>query len=72
MRYATDIGFLILSKHSYLVFVYVWVYKIHAVLCLVAQSSLTLYNLMDYSLPSSSVHGDSSGRNIGVGCHALM
>ena len=26
---------------------------------------------MDYSLPSSSVHGDSPGLNTGVGCHAL-
>ena len=27
---------------------------------------------MDYSLLRSSVHGDSSGRNTGVGCHALL
>jgi len=27
---------------------------------------------MDYSLPGSSVHGDSSGKNTGVGCHALL
>ena len=72
MRYVADIGFLIWSKHCYLIFIYMWVYKIHAVLCLVAQSSLTLYNLMDCSLPGSSVHGDSPGKNIGVGCHALM
>ena len=26
---------------------------------------------MDYSLPGSSVHGDSPGKNTGVGCHAL-
>ena len=25
---------------------------------------------MDYSLPSSSVNGDSLGKNTGVGCHA--
>ena len=27
---------------------------------------------MDYSLPGSPVHGDSPGRNTGVGCHALL
>ena len=39
---------------------------------LVAQSCLTLCDLMDCSLPGSSVHGDSPGKNIGVGCHALL
>ena len=42
--------------------------SICAVLCLVAQSCLTLFDPMDCSLPGSSVHGDS----IGVGCHALL
>ena len=27
---------------------------------------------MDCSLPVSSVHGDSPGKNTGVGCHALL
>ena len=27
---------------------------------------------MDFSPPSSSVHGDSPGKNIGVGCHAIF
>ena len=27
---------------------------------------------MDCSLPGSSIHGDSPGKNIGVGCHALL
>ena len=39
--------------------------------CLVPQSCLTLCNPMD-SLPGSSVHGDSPGKNTGVGCHALL
>ena len=26
---------------------------------------------MDYSLPGSPVHGDSPGKNTGVGCHFL-
>ena len=36
--------------------------------CLVVQSCPTLCNPMNCSLPGSSVHGDSSGRNTGVGC----
>ena len=43
-----------------------------AVLCLVAQSSPTLCDSTDYSPPSSSVHGDSPGKNTRVGCHALL
>ena len=39
---------------------------------LVAQSCLTLGDRMDYSLLDSSVHGDSPGKNTGVGCHALL
>ena len=42
------------------------------VLCLVTQSCPTLWNLMDCSPLGSSVHGDSPGKNIGVGCHALL
>ena len=37
-------------------------YKLCAVLCLVTQSSSTLYDPMDCSLPGSSLHGDSPGR----------
>ena len=36
------------------------------------QSWPTLCNPMDCSLPGSSVHGDSPGKNTGVGCHALL
>ena len=43
-----------------------------SVLCLVTQSCLTLCNPIDCSPPGSSVHGDSPGKNIGVGCHALL
>ena len=42
------------------------------VLCLVAQSCPTLSNPMDCSPPGSSVHGDSPGKNTGVGCHSLL
>ena len=36
------------------------------------QSCPTLCNPMDCSPPGSSVHGDSPGKNTGVGCHALL
>ena len=40
--------------------------------CSVAQSCPTLCNPMDCSPPGSSVHGDSPGRNIGLGCPFLL
>ena len=39
---------------------------------LVTQSCLTLCDPMDCSPPGSSVHGDSPGKNTGVGCHFLL
>ena len=36
------------------------------------QSRPTLCDHIDCSLPGSSVHGDSPGKNTGVGCHALL
>ena len=44
----------------------------NSVLCLVAQSCAILCHPMHCSLPGSSVPGDSPGKNIGVGCHALL
>jgi len=41
-------------------------------LCLVAHLCLTLCNPMDYSPPGFSVHGDSPGKNTGVGFHAIL
>ena len=40
--------------------------------CLVARSCPTLCNPMDWSPPGFSVHGDSPGKNTGVGCHFLL
>ena len=40
--------------------------------CLVTQSCPTLCDPMDCSPPGSSVHGESPGKNTGVGCHALL
>ena len=39
---------------------------------LVAQSCLTLCDAMDCGPPGFSVHGDSAGKNTGVGCRALL
>ena len=43
-----------------------------AVLCLVSQLCLTLCDPMDCSPPGSSVHGDSLGKNAGVGSLSLL
>ena len=40
--------------------------------CLVTQSCLTLCNPMDYSLPGSSIHEISPGKNAGMGYHFLL
>ena len=45
---------------------------VHVVLCLVTQSCPTLCNPIDCSLPGSSDHGDSPGKNTGVSCHACL
>ena len=39
---------------------------------LLPQSCPTLCDSIDHSLPGSSVHGDSPGKNTGVGCHTLL
>ena len=46
--------------------------SISALLCLVTQWCSTLCDPMDSSMPGSSVHEDSPGKNTGVGCHALL
>ena len=45
---------------------------ISCAVCLVIQLCPTLYDPMDCTPPGSSLHGDSLGKNIGVGCHALL
>ena len=40
--------------------------------CLVTQLCQTLCDPIDWSPPDSSVHGDSPGKNTGVGCHVLQ
>ena len=43
-----------------------------AVLCWTAQSCPTPSDPVDCSLSGSCVHGDSPGKNTGMGCHALL
>ena len=50
----------------------IYCYLVNCVRCLVAQLCPTLCKPMDCSPPGSSVHGDSPGKNAGVGCHALL
>ena len=51
---------------------YSWAFLIALVLCLATQSCLNPFDPMDCSPPGSSVLGDSSGKNIGVGCYDLL
>ena len=44
----------------------------YIVLCFAAQSCPTLCNPMDCNMPGSSAHGDSPGKNTGVGCHVFL
>ena len=44
----------------------------HCAVCLVAQSRPTICDPMDCTLPASSVHGDSPGKNTGVGILSLL
>ena len=48
-----------------------WIIK-KATCVLLLQSCLTLRDLMDCSPLGSPVHGDSPGKNTGVGCYALL
>ena len=41
-------------------------------LCLVTHLCLTLCDPMDCRPSGNYVHGDSPGKNTGVGCHALL
>ena len=41
-------------------------------MCLVAQLCPTLCDPMNCSPPGLSAHGDSPGKYVGVGCHALL
>ena len=46
--------------------------EVCVVLCLATRLCLTFCNTMDHSQPGSSVHGNSPGKNTGVGCHVFL
>ena len=58
---------MVTNKYSKINFI-----KFSYVLSLAAQWCPTLFDPMDCRLPGSSVHGDSPGKNTGVGCHAFL
>ena len=69
INYVTTYVFSIHSNHTRLTHC---LYYKHTVLRLVAQSCLTLCDPMDCISPGSSVHGDSPGKDTGVGWHCLF
>ena len=44
----------------------------HYCKCVLSRSVISDCDSMDYSLPGSSVHRDSPGKDTGMGCHALF
>ena len=54
------------------VFYILYHFLVNMYMCSGAQLCPTLCDPMDCSPPGSSVHGDSPGKNIGVGCLALL
>ena len=45
----------------------------HSLVCVLSPSVMsTLCDPMDWTLPDSSVHGDSPGKNTGMGCRTLL
>ena len=55
-------------------YVWEWIPRMleQIVLWLISQLCPTLWDPMDCSPPGYSVHGDSPGKNTGMGCHALL
>ena len=66
--------FLILSLEIWYMFYTYWTYPfgLCLVACSVTQLCPTVCDPMDCSPPGSSVHGDSPGKNTGMGCHFLL
>ena len=57
---------------SFCKYICVCVYIYITITCEVAQLCPTICNPMDCRPSGSSAHGDSPGKNTGVGCHALL
>ena len=54
------------------VFRYLYILNVFNLLFFFSHLCLTIWDPMACSPPGSSVHGDSPGKNTGVGCHALL
>ena len=63
----TETNLFYIATQDVCVYVYVYVY-----VCMLSCSVMSNSLRPHYSLPGSSVHGDSPGKNTGVGCHALL
>ena len=50
----------------------IFISRCAVLLCLVTQLCPTVCDPMDCSPPGPSIHGDSPGKNTGVGCHVLL
>ena len=70
--YMTSLVHFLLKSSLFSILPWKALYYRNCAVCLVVQSCPTLCNPMDYSLPGSSVHGESPGKNTGVGCHSLL
>ena len=70
LKFLLSLSILLLSSVS--IFMIIAFNSLLDKLCLVAQLCPTLCDPMDCSPPGSSVHGDSSGKNTGVGFHTLL
>ena len=68
---STELFCLLISHPLKSIWDYSFVTRVNNVLCLVTQSYPTLCASIDCSLPGSSVHRNSQGKNTRVGCHAL-
>ena len=65
-------GFEFLLTFSLLIYIHTYcIYYIYIHVCVIVAQSNSLLP-MDLSPPGSSVHGDSPGKNTGVGCHSLL
>ena len=61
-----------LSLPSNAIYISPCLFKYDVMCCAQSFSHATLCDPMDCSLPGSSVRGNSSGKNTGVGCQALI
>ena len=59
-------------NHSFYLSIHLFSMSKSPLLCQFTQLGPPLCNHMDCSPPGSTVHGDSTGKNTGVGCHVLL